>query len=172
MDNSSPSMLRATLISGSVFGLLGGIPFVNCACCAWMMGAGILAAYLYSNACKAVGAEFRPGNGAVVGLVSGLFYAIASTIVGGLAQTISAPPDVDEIVEQMESGGAPPEFVDIMVDVMELMMGPMGILIGFFIALLLAAILSTVGGLIGGSVFKVEAQPPAPPQGGGSSLEA
>jgi hypothetical protein len=171
MDNSSPSMLKATLISGSVFGLLGGIPYVNCACCAWMMGAGVLAAYLYSNTCKAAGVEFRPGNGAVVGLVSGLFYAIASTIVNSLAQTVSEPPDIDEIVEQMESGGAPPEFVDMMISFLDLMMGPMGILIGFFIALLLAAVLSTIGGLIGGSVFKVEAQPPASPSGG-ANLEA
>ena len=172
MDNSSPSMLKATLISGSVFGLLGGIPYVNCACCAWMMGAGVLAAYLYSNICKAAGVEFRPGNGAVVGLVSGLFYAIASTIVNSLAQTVSEPPDIDEIVEQMESGGAPPEFVDMMISFLDVMMGPMGILIGFFIALLLAAVLSTIGGLIGGSVFKVEAQPPAPPESGGANLEA
>ncbi len=172
MDNSSPSMLRATLISGAVFGLLGGIPIVGCLCCAWMMGAGFLAAYLYSNQVKAAGAEFRPGNGAVIGLVAAMFYSLAATAVGAVVASFTGPPDLDEIIDQMEQGGAPPALVDIMVDVMELMTGPMGIPIGFFVTLLIAAAFSTIGGLIGGSVFKVEAQPPAPPQSGGSNPEA
>ena len=172
MDNSSPSMLKPTLISGVVFGVLGGIPFVNCLCCAWMMGAGFLAAYLYSSQVKAAGAEFRPGNGAVIGLVAAMFYSLTATAVGAVFASFTGPPDLDEIVDQMEQGGAPPEFVDMVVSVMERLSGPMLLLIGFFFTLLLAAAFCTIGGLIGGSVFKVEAQPPAPPQSGGSNLEA
>jgi UPF0716 family protein affecting phage T7 exclusion len=137
-----------------------------------MMGAGFLAAYLYSNLVKAAGAEFRPGNGAVLGLVAAMFYSIASSVVGAVFSKIMGPPDIDQIIEQMEQGGAPPEFVDMFVNVMERMAGPMGMVIGFLLTLLIAAAFSTIGGLIGGSVFKVEAQPPAPPQSGGSNLEA
>ena len=172
MDNSSPSMLRATLIGGAVFGVLGGIPFVNCLCCALMMGAGFLAAYMYSNQVKATGAGFRPGNGAVIGLVAAMFYALASTAVSAVVASFTGPPDIDEIIDQMEQGGAPPEFVDMAVNVIDRMSGPMGILIGFFVTLLMAAALSTIGGLIGGAVFKVEGQPPAPPEIDGSSSEA
>ncbi len=165
MDNDSPSMLRATLISGAVFGVLGGIPFVNCLCCAWMMGAGFLAAYMYSNQIKATGAGFRPGNGAVLGLVAAMFYSLAATVVSTIVSGMTGPPDIDEFVDQMEQGGVPPEAVDMMINVMGQMSGPMGIVIGFLVTLLLAAVFSTIGGLIGGAVFKVEVQPPAPPEG-------
>ncbi len=126
MDNSSPSMLRATLISGAAFGVLGGIPIVGCLCCAWMMGAGFLAAYLYSNQVKAAGAEFRPGNGAVIGLVAAMFYSLAATVVGAVFSSFTGPPDLDEIIDQMEQGGAPPEVVDMVVSVMERLTGPPG----------------------------------------------
>ncbi len=172
MANSSPSMLKPTLIGGAVFGVLGGVPFISCACCAWMMGAGFLAAYLYSNLVKAAGAQFRPGNGALIGLVAAMFYSLAASVVGGVFSKIMGPPDVDEIIDQMEQGGAPPEAVDMVANVMEQLSGPMGVVIGFFVTLLIAAAFCTIGGLIGGSVFKVEAQPPAPPQSGGSNLEA
>ena len=172
MANSSPSMLKATLISGAVFGALGGVPFVSCLCCAWMMGAGFLAAYMYSSQVKAAGAEFRPGNGAVIGLVAAMFYSLAATLVTAVFSSFTGPPDIDEIVEQMEQGGAPPEVVDMAINVVDQLSGPMGILIGFFVTLLMAAALSTIGGLIGGSVFKVEAQPPAPQKSGGANPEA
>ena len=172
MANSPPSMLKATLISGAVFGALGGIPLVGCLCCAWMMGAGFLAAYLYSNQVKAEGAEFRPGNGAVIGLVAAMFYSLAATLVAAVFSSFTGPPDIDEIVEQMEQGGAPPEVVDMVANVVEQLSSPMGILIGFFVTLLMAAALSTIGGLIGGAVFKVEGQPPTPPEIDGSSSEA
>lgn len=172
MANSSPSMLKATLISGVVFGVLGGVPFLGCLCCAWMMGAGFLAAYLYSNVVKAEGAEFRPGNGAVIGLVAAMFYSLAATVVAAVFSSFIGPPDLDEIIDQMEQGGAPPEVVDMVATVLEQLTGPMGILIGFFVTLLMAAVLSTIGGLIGGAVFKVEAQPPAPPVSDGSNPEA
>ena len=178
MDNSSPSMLKPTLIGGLALGVAGGLPLVgalNCACCSLIMGAGFLAAFLYSKECKKVGAGFRPGNGAMVGLVAGLFYAVAQTAVGAIFK-----PDpeelneqIDMMVEQMESGGAPPEFVDFFTRMIEMFGAGSGaaILMGFLVTLLLAAVFATIGGLIGGSVFKVEAQPPAapsPPAGSGT----
>ena len=101
-----------------------------------------------------------------------MFYSLAATVVGAIFSKLMGPPDIDEIIDQMEQGGAPPEFVDMAVSVLERMTGPMGMVIGFLITLLLAAAFCTIGGLIGGAVFKVEAQPPASPPGGSSDLEA
>ena len=170
MDSQSPSMLKPTLIGGGLFGALAGLPVVgalNCACCALIAGGGFLAAYLYSKECAGQGIEFRPGGGALVGLVAGLFYAIASTVVGGIVGALSGGPDVDMIIDQMEQADAPPEMVDLMVNVFEMMSGPTGIIVIFFVSLLLGAIFSTLGGLIGGSVFKVESAVPPPPSGDG-----
>jgi hypothetical protein len=157
-------MLKATLIGGALFGFLGGLPLVgalNCACCALFVAGGFLAAYLQSKECSRAGVEFRAGNGAVVGLVSGLFYSIASAITSGIVSLI-APVDPEQMIEMMEQFGVPSESIDMAARFMEGSGGILGALLGFFVTLLIAALFSTIGGLIGAAVFKVE-PPPAPP---------
>lgn len=179
MDNNAPSMLKPTLIGGLacgvVAGLVKGIPIVSCACCLLIIGAGFLAAYLYSNECKRAGAGFSAGNGAMVGLVAGLFYAVGSTVAGAVWGTLNEE-EVDMIIEQMEQSGAPAEAIDMIVRFLELISSGIGILVVFCFTLLFAAIFSTIGGLIGASVFKVQAAappdagaPPPPPPIGGST---
>lgn len=161
-----PSMLKPTLIGGSVFGLLGALPFIgaiNCACCALVMAGGFLAAYLQSNQCRHLGVAFRAGDGATVGVVAGLFYAIVNTIVQGLVSIVMGRQELEDILDQIDSGGAPPEVLDTAERVIDVMSGPAGVVILFFVVLVLALIFSTIGGLIGGAVFKVEAPPAAPP---------
>lgn len=162
MTDSSPSMLKPTLIGGLSCGILGALPIIgviNCACCALIIAGGFLAAFLYSKECQGVGAEFRPGGGAVVGLVAGLFYAIANTLVGLMFKASAEELEeyVDEAIAWMEEAGAPPEIIDMIAPGAEL---ASSFVFTFFSTLLLAAVFSTVGGLIGGAVFKVEAAPP------------
>ena len=169
MDNRAPSMLKSTLIGGALFGFLGGLPLVgalNCLCCSLVVAGGFLAAYLYSKECRDSGFGFRPGNGAVVGLVAGLFYSIVSSIVSAIARLITGTDTqqvVDQVVEGMEQSGAPPETIDTVVRVVELLTGSTGFIFLFFILLIVAAVFSTIGGLIGGAAFKVAPPPPAPP---------
>jgi len=165
-----PSMLKPTLIGGAVFGFLGAVPFVgaiNCACCALIIGAGFLAAYIYSVDCKKVGLEFGAVAGAKIGAVAGLIYTIVNAIVSGiftiLWRAIAGGQDWEQILDQLESADAPPEMIDMAEQGIEIMSGPMGPVIGFFVVLVLALIFSTIGGVIGGAVFKVQAAPPAPP---------
>lgn len=163
MDKQAPSMLKPTLIGGGLMGLLAALPVIsaiNCACCALVAGGGFIAAYLYSRECSSQGVEFRPGSGAMVGLVAGLFYALSATIFGAIVTSIFGGPDVDMIIDQMEQAGAPPEMIDAVVNFVEMLTSFAGVIILFFINLLLAAIFSTLGGLIGGAVFKVERTPP------------
>jgi hypothetical protein len=180
MDNA-PSMLKSAAIGGSVLGLAAGLPLVgmiNCACCALVIGAGFLAAFLYSRECNAAGAEFRPGNGAVVGLVAAPFYAAVSTLLKAIFSPFS-PEQFDEAIAQLEDSGLDPEAIDMAARIMENFSGGLGILFGLFLTLIIAAVFSTVGGLIGGAVFRVEpspppsgmtpppSPPPAPPVAGG-----
>jgi hypothetical protein len=166
MDDQSPSMLKPTLIGGGVCGVVGAIPIVGglltCACCSPLVGAGFLAAYFYSKESAGQGSAFRPGAGALVGLVSALFYAISNTVVWRMFFALF-PQDVDETIEQLDSQGVPPEFVDAMANVLEMLGGFFGIFIYFFVVLLMGAVFCTIGGLIGGAVFKVEPAAPAPP---------
>ena len=139
---------------------------LNCLCCSLIIGGGFLAAFLYSKECKSGNFAFKPGSGALVGLVAGLFYSVASTIVQGLVSVAGggpSPEDLEKMVEMLEQMNVPPESVDQAIRFMEGMSGPSGLLFGFLITLLMAAIFSTVGGLIGGAVFKNEPAAPAPP---------
>lgn len=177
--DQKPSMLKPTLIGGAVFGVLSGIPIVgalNCLCCALVVGAGFLAAFLYSKECAGMGVGFRAGNGAIVGLVAGLFHAVFFALISGLFGMFQSREDqqaqIDEILSQMEEQGADPQALEFAENIAEMFLGGAGILFLFLVMLLLGAIFATIGGLIGGAVFKVE-EPPAPaaqPPGGDAGM--
>jgi len=165
MDKAAPSMLKATLIGGGAAGVAAGLPVIgalNCLCCSLVIGGGFLAAYLYSRDCQQAGAEFRPGNGALVGLVAGLFYSLAGMIVGVVVRAIMPAQNIDQVMEQLEGFDLEPEVLDTIAEFMEMSQSASGLLIMFFATLLIAAVFSTIGGLIGGAVFKVEPAPPSP----------
>jgi hypothetical protein len=176
--NQAPSMLKPALISGVAFGVAGSIPvvnWINCACCALIIGCGVLAAFLYSKECQRAGFAFSAGNGATVGLVSGLVYGVVSGILGGLINAAFGMGDWQEVIEQVQASGAEidPEVLNQVSSFMESSGSLLMILIGIFFALLFGAIFGTLGGLIGGSVFKIpaaaaqyeQAPPPPPPVG-------
>ena len=164
--NQAPSMLKPALISGVAFGIVGSIPIigaVNCACCALVIGSGVLAAFLYSKDSRAAGFAFRPGNGATIGLLAGLVCGAITGVFGAIVGKITGADGWQEAIEQMQASGAdiPPETLDQITHFMETS-GPTVILLGaIFLWLIFGAIFGTIGGLIGGSVFKVEPQPPA-----------
>jgi len=158
-------MLKATLIGGGAAGFAAALPLVgalNCLCCSLVIGGGFLAAYLYSKECQRAAVEFRPGSGALVGLVAGLFYSIVGTVVGVLVRAVMPAQDVDALIEQLEQFELEPEVIDTIAEFMEMSQSASGLLIMFFATLLIAAVFSTLGGLIGGAVFKVEAPPSTP----------
>jgi len=174
--DQKPSMLKPTLIGGAVFGALSGIPIVgalNCLCCALVVGSGFLAAFLYSKECAGMGVGFRAGNGAVVGLVAGLFHAVFFAVVSGLFGLLQSRADqvaqIEELLGRMEEQGADPQALEFAENIAEMFLGAMGIVFLFLFMLLLGAVFATIGGLIGGAVFKIEPSPPAAQPPGGDA---
>jgi hypothetical protein len=161
-------MLKAALISGLVFGVVGGIPYINllnCCCCSLIIATGFFAALLYSQDCKRVGSEFRPGTGAAVGLVSGLVGGFTSASLISLLILITGseeatPEDVEWLIELLEQyGEVPPEVVEAIYQGVEVSAeyGPILMIPALFVILIVfGAIFATLGGLIGGAAFKVE----------------
>jgi hypothetical protein len=160
----------SALIGGAVFGVLGALPLVgalNCLCCALIIGAGFLAAFLYSKECAKTGTEFNAGGGAKVGVVAGLFYGVVSSIVGGVLAVFRGGygAEWEEAIEQIQANPEiPAETRDALIGFFE-SMADAGPVIFIGVGFVLALIFATIGGLIGGRVFKVEAAPPmAPPE--------
>ncbi|MXY58571.1 MAG: hypothetical protein F4029_04280 [Gammaproteobacteria bacterium] len=148
--------LKSAIIGGVVAGIASGLPYigaVNTACCALYIGGGVLATYLFMKH-RAASAKAPYGEGAVVGLLAGVFGGIVATIIplftGGYedaAQQFLA--SFDMVAQQ---GGELPAGIREMFDTSE---GVSGSLIGMFLVInvVSAAIAATVGGIVGVAVF-------------------
>ncbi len=165
-----PSLLVPALIGGGVAGFVSSIPLVgalNCLCCSLVIGGGVLAAFLQSNNCQKAGVAFTAGSGALVGLVSAVFYAVVAAVVGSLVQVLMPMGDPAEMLEMMREQGV--DLPPLVESFMRSMGGTSGlglrIMIGFGVSLVVGAIFGTLGGLLGGLFFKYEPAPstPAPP---------
>ncbi|MBI2571464.1 MAG: hypothetical protein HYV63_31025 [Candidatus Schekmanbacteria bacterium] len=171
MADNAPSMLKPALIAGCACGVASAVPLVgllNCACCALIIGCGLLGAYLHARSCREVGAPFGPSDGALVGLLSGVVYGVTGGLASSLIQQAfgGLQAQLDQGIEQLRAAaqGDSAEFLNqLAAALQEIGLGTM-IAGAVVINLVLGAIFGTIGGLIGGSVFKIEE--PAADSGG------
>lgn len=148
--------LKSALIGGVIAGIASGLPYigaVNTACCALYIGGGVLATYLFMRGRPA--SEKAPyGEGAVVGLLAGVFGGIVATIIplltGGYEDAAQQLLASFEMVAQQ--GGEIPPGIREMFDTSD---GISGSLIGMFLVInvVMAAIFATVGGIVGIAIF-------------------
>ena len=150
------AMLMPAVWGGLVIGVLSALPIIgaaNLCCCMWVIGGGMVAAYvLQSNTPQAI----STGDGALVGLLAGLIGAVVHAIVslpinmlmGGvtqrvLQQIVNTAPDIpDNVRQMMERMGDSAAFSIV------------GVMIGFMFWLFCGAIFATLGGLLGAVFFK------------------
>jgi hypothetical protein len=78
MSDQKPSFFTSALIGGAIAGILSGLPFLNCLCCVWIIGGAMLAAYLLA---KNSPVALSVGDGAIVGIFTGIVAAIVETFV-------------------------------------------------------------------------------------------
>jgi preprotein translocase subunit SecY len=152
-------MLKPALIGGVLLGVLSSLPILNlfnCICCAWVIGGGFLAAYLYV---KDSSSPVSMGGGVAIGLfagiigaiVSGLFSIplnyllssgrmdIAEQIKRGLEQVPNLPPETREAIEALSIQGN---------------MGILYFLFALFFTLVVYCLFAMLGGAIGVAVFE------------------
>jgi Family of unknown function (DUF5518) len=156
--------LKASLIGGVLFGVLSAvtavpqIPFIRLVCCLWAMIGGALAAYLYI---KRSPARVGIGDGAIVGLLAGLFGALISFVAFLLVSFYITDRTLAE--DQLRRAGLSISYSSIIF-----LIGILGII--------LQVSLSLVGGIIGVAIFEQredtgtgsQPPPPPPPYSGGA----
>jgi hypothetical protein len=151
MEEQRTNLLVPALIGGGVAGVLSAIPVLNCLCCLWIIGGGIIAVFFLN---KEVSKPLTMGDGAVVGIFSGLVATAADFLISiplapitnrfianvmeRLAQYAEEMPAGWE--SWLEKGGA-----DISVSM---------ILLGILINAVIFSVLGALGGIIGVSIFK------------------
>jgi hypothetical protein len=158
------AMLKPALLGGLVMGVLSALPGVslgNCCCCAWLVTGGLVAAYvLQAN-------TFQPitmGDGALVGLLAGLFGAVVNMIVSVPMNILTGPFQRQLVQRFADAQPDLPENVRQMVDSMGVgAVSVIGTVMAFFMMLVLGAVFSSLGGLLGAFFFKKKDAPVPPP---------
>lgn len=151
--------MKSALIGGGVFGTASALPYlemINMVCCALIIGAGVLATYLYFKDMEPTTGHL--GQGAGVGWLSGVFGAIANTIVGVIvtAAGLKAEQSADMAQTLAELGVEVPEAFQGLLDMGTEVSATM-IVFTLVSSLVLYSIFSTIGGLVGAAMFAKKA---------------
>ena len=159
------SKTQPALLGGLAIGVLSALPVIglgNCCCGAWILMGGGLAAYLLQQETPNA-IDF--GDGAIVGLLAGIFGAIAFAIVSipinmmmsGVQESMlqrvmsnanDLPPQAREIFDRMSSQRA-------------IGLG-IGAVFFFMVSAFVCAFWAMVGGIFGTLIFR-KTPPTAPP---------
>jgi riboflavin transporter FmnP len=154
----SVSKLTPALIGGAVMGVLSSIPIVNlgnCLCCMWVLLGGAVGAYTYKRQLPAK-TELSLGEGAVVGLLYGVFGALMGALISYFFMALFgynlAQSFYRKFLERADD--VTPEFRDWM----EGLMGgegfhPILVMISLFFNLIVDSIFGLLGGILGAALF-------------------
>ena len=167
--------IKPALIGGVILGLLSAIPFVNfvnLCCCAWAILGGLLASYLYVKNCPT---PASPGDGAVVGAITGAIGAVVYLVIGIPLAILSGAAMREMMIKMMSS--LDPRQAEMFRAQMEAQGESIsGIIVQSFIGALLLVVFAVVGGLIGIPLFEKRKggplPPPPPPGPGGAPFAA
>lgn len=152
MDNPK---IKPALIAGIVFGVLATLPYVsavNMVCCALYIGGGVLAVYLWlKDIPRPEETPYR--DGAVVGVLTGLFGAVAGTVVGTILRALGVGADDLAAAQQAmaETGLELPPVVMDLLGMSGLSVG--SVVLGLVGTAVIFAIFGAIGGLVGAALF-------------------
>ncbi|MBS3818045.1 hypothetical protein KGY73_00855 [bacterium] len=150
MNNQKPGILVPALVGGGLAGLLSGIPLINCLCCVWVIGGAVLSSFLLSRNSPV---SLTGGDGAIVGIFTGIIAAVVDAIISIPFQAINARivqrvlESIAQYSEEMppqwetwlKRGGAETTFAMFML--------------GLVISVFIFAALGALGGIIGVAIF-------------------
>jgi hypothetical protein len=175
MVQEKPNMIQAALIGGVFLGVTSALPIIewfNCVCCLLLMGGGVLASFIYVRD-NPIGVTY--GDGALLGLFTGLIGAIVWTVVEipltyfqlkfGMGME-----DIAELEELLSDPDIPPFLQEFIVSILNSgAISPFLIFFTLFTHLVLAVIFATIGGIIGVALFQRGNQVGSPPPTVGST---
>ena len=145
------SRSQAILIGGTFTGVLSALPIVSVAncCCVWLIGGGVITAYLLQQG------QTEPislADASVGGCLAGVFGAFVSAVVSVPIQLVTQPLQRQVADVLRGNSDVPPEVVEMVEQLSGA--GVASVLFGFVVMLVLGMVFSTLGGLLGGIVFR------------------
>jgi hypothetical protein len=150
--------LKGALLSGLIAAVLSSAPYISMGCCLWLLGAGVLAVWLYQR--RIPGAFVTPGMGMRIGAVSGAIGFVATTIWSVFRFAKDSGEFRTAMAEQLEKSIASnpdPRAQEIMRQFMANLNTPEGLATFFVLMMIITAIVFVVfgaaGGALGASMF-------------------
>lgn len=154
-------MFTPALIGGAVAGVLSAVPILNCLCCIWIIGGAMLAAYLLVKDSPVI---LTAGDGAILGVLTGIVAAVVDTIVDIPFRAINVK-FIEEIINRLS------QYAEEMPGGWEKWLETGGtefsiawFFLGMIISVVIFSALGVLGGIIGISLFGKK-KPPQQPEG-------
>jgi hypothetical protein len=148
--------MQPALVGGLVVGVLSALPVVsfgNVCCCLWVIGGGVVAAFLLQQGQPA---PITAGDGALTGFLAGVIGAVIYLVLMIPITAVVAPLQREmfaRIFEQLDESAAYREYMSGYAG------SGLGLFISFVGQLFAGAIFGTVGGLIGVAIFRKPLSP-------------
>ncbi len=145
-------------------GVLSALPLIaagNLCCCLWVVGGGLVAAYVFQ---QNQAAPITPGDGALVGLLAGLIGAVVQVLLS-IPISIMIGPMEREVMQRLIEmvGTLPPEMRDTLERYgrgeQSGVLLIVSRIVAFMFWLFIGAIFSTLGGLLGSAIFRKQTPP-------------
>ena len=147
-------------------GVLSALPIIsagNACCCLWVVGGGVIAAYLFQQNQTT---PITPADGALIGLLAGIIGAVVHFLAAIPIDILVAPMERAMLQRMLDMGTFPPEVRDMMDRYGR--GGAMGgaffiisRIVGLMFWIFVGGVFSTLGGLLGALMFRKQTPPGA-----------
>ena len=160
--------IEPAFLGGAFLGTLSSLPVIylgNGLCCMWVMGGGALAAWLLRKKHPQGPDSVTYGDGAFVGVLSGLFGAVIATAISIPVRLLSAEAlrDQMEIVEEMLAEVEGP-VRELFLRLLSPELTWITILTTFFMNLVIFSLFAMVGGVLFLAIMDRKSGDPVPPR--------
>jgi len=158
--NQAPEKLQPALYGGVFMGVLSALPIVsagNC-CCLWVLGGGVLAAYLMQQNHRYA---LTAADGALVGLLAGLIGGVIYVVLS-IPIEMAMGPFMQQMMERVLSSNPdfPPETRQMIENMSSRGVTAVGVVLRLVVGVCIGAIFGMLGGLLGIAMFKKKDLPP------------
>lgn len=150
------SKMKPALIGGAALGVASSIPVLNlanCACCALVIGGGVLASYFYTKDAPPAPAPAY-GDALLLGALTGVFGALISTMLSIPMTLLTSSMGVWEgIADALREADLPPEALELIDSLGSGGFALGALLIGLVFNLVIYSIFAGIGAMIGAAIF-------------------